>query len=340
MPSSTRRLKRSGLTMPIVTPRFINNAWHRGCDYINMDLEDSVPPNLKDYARSLVRESIPVVNKGGADAVCRINHDLMEADLNAVIWPGIMMVNYPKAEYGHEIERMDAIITRLEAERGIRPGTVEIGANIETAVGVANSYEIVTASSRVRDFGGASGYDMSRDLGVEMFVSFDQFVYGKGEVELAARAAGREPRAAPFTPNITGSVSDPDRAFAEADAARKCGFRIGGGLHPAVVEPQIRGFAPSDDEISDAQWVLQEYRKLSRTGQTWVQVDVSSVDREASPRPMAADSYLGRHRVIDRYEAARAEELLQWQSLCQERDREKAEAIHRVRAAEAAESPG
>ena len=340
MPSSTRRLKRSGLTMPIVTPRFINNAWHRGCDYINMDLEDSVPPDLKDYARSLVRESIPVVNKGGADAVCRINHDLMEADLNAVIWPGIMMVNYPKAEYGHEIERMDAIITRLEAERGIRPGTVEIGANIETAVGVANSYEIVTASSRVRDFGGASGYDMSRDLGVEMFVGFDQFVYGKGEVELAARAAGREPRAAPFTPNITGSVSDPDRAFAEADAARKCGFRIGGGLHPAVVEPQIRGFAPSDDEISDAQWVLQEYRKLTRTGQTWVQVDVSSVDREASPRPMAADSYLGRHRVIDRYEAARAEELLQWQSLCQERDREKAEAIDRVRAAEAAESPG
>jgi len=32
------RLKRSGLTMPIVTERFINNAWHRGCDYINMDL--------------------------------------------------------------------------------------------------------------------------------------------------------------------------------------------------------------------------------------------------------------------------------------------------------------
>ena len=339
MATTSRRLKRSGLTMPIVTPRFINNAWHRGCDFINMDLEDSVPPDLKDVARNLVRESIPMVNKGGADAVCRINHDLMEADLNAAVWPGLMMVNYPKTEYGHEIERMDAIITRLEAERGIRPGTVEIGANIETAVGVANAYEIVTASPRIMDFGGASGYDMSRDLGVEMFVGFDQFVYGKGEVELAARAAGREPHASPFTPNITGSVSDPDRAFAEADAARKCGFRIGGGLHPAVVEPQIRGFAASDDEISDAQWVLQEYRKLTHMGETWMQVDVSSVDREASPRPMAADSYLGRHRVIDRYEAARAEELLQWQRLCQERDQEKAEAIDRVRSAEAMESP-
>lgn len=336
MSSTPRRLKRSGLTMPIVTPRFINNAWHRGCDFINMDLEDSVPPRLKAVARNLVRGSIPVVNKGGSDAVCRINHDLMEADLNAAVWPGLMMVNYPKAEHGHEIRRMDEIITRLEAERGIRPGTVEIGANIETAVGVANAYEIVTASPRVRDFGGAAGYDMSRDLGVEMFVPFDQFAYGKGEVELVARAAGREPHASPFTPNITGSVSDPDRAFAEADAARKCGFRIGGGLHPAVVEPQIRGFAATDEEISDAQWVLQEFRKLAHTGETWVQVDVSSVDRETSPRPMAADSYLGRHRVIDRYEVARAQELLEWQNLCQDRDREKAEAIERVRAAEAA----
>ena len=38
MADHPRRLKRSGLTMPIVTERFINNAWHRGCDYINMDL--------------------------------------------------------------------------------------------------------------------------------------------------------------------------------------------------------------------------------------------------------------------------------------------------------------
>ena len=331
-----RRLQRSGLTMPIVTERFINNAWHRGCDFINMDLEDSVPPNLKDAARNLVRQSIPVVNKGGADAVCRINHDLMEADLNAAIWPGLIMVNYPKTEYGHEIQRMDEIITRLEAERGIRPGAVEIGANIETAVGVANAHEIVTASPRIRDFGGASGYDMSRDLGVEMFVGFDQFVYGKGEVELAARAAGREPRAAPFTPNITGSVSDPDRAFAEADASRKCGFRIGGGLHPNVVEPQNRGFTPSDEEVEDAEWVLQEHRKLAHSSETWQRIDTwLDVDRRYKPRPLdvSGDSP-GRYRVIDRYEAARAVELLEWARLCQERDREKSEAVARVRAAE------
>lgn len=336
MADRPRRLKRSGLTMPIVTERFINNAWHRGCDFINMDLEDSVPPHLKGVARNLVKESIPVVNKGGADAVCRINHDLMEADLNAVVWPGLMQVNYPKTEYGHEIARMDAIITQLEAERGIRPGAIEIGANIETAIGVVNAYEIAAASRRIRDFGGASGYDMSRDLGVEMFVGFDQFVYGKGEVELAARALGIPPRAAPFTPNITGSVSDPDRAFAEAEAARKCGFRIGGGLHPNVVAPQNRGFTPTDAELEDARWVLQEYEKLAHSSATWRQVDTHDIPPGSAPAPLPAGADdANRCRVIDRYEAARAEDLLQWARRCRERDQEKSAAIARVRAAEA-----
>ena len=260
---------RSGLTMPVVTPRFVDNAWRRGCDFINLDLEDSVPQHMKGYARTLIKDAIANVSKGGAEAFTRINHDLVQADLEGIVWPGLVKVNYPKAEYAEEIEKLDRIISRLERERGIRPGTVEIGANIETSVGVANAYDIAGASPRVKEFGGAGGYDMSRDLGVEMFVGFDQFVYGKGEVELAARALGLEPHTAPFTANTSGSVGDPDRAFREAEAARKCGFRVGGGLHPNVVEPQTRGFTPTQEEVADARQILEQYRKLEGSGETW-----------------------------------------------------------------------
>ena len=144
------------------------------------------------------------------------------------------------------------------------------------------------------------------DLGVEMFVDFDQFVYGKGEVELAARALGLEVHTAPFTANTTGSVSDPDRAFVEAEAARKCGFRVGGGLHPSVVEPQNRGFTPNEEEVADAQKVLEEYRSLVGTGETWSEAQ---------------------GRVVDKYEADRARELLEWFEMCRERDREKLAAV-------------
>ena len=306
-----RKVRRSGLTMPVVTSRFVDNAWHRGCDFINLDLEDSVPQHLKGYARGLIKDAIANVSRGGAEVFSRINHDRIQADLEGIVWPGLSKVNFPKAEYAWEIKKLDEIVTQLERERGIRPGTVEIGANIETSVGVSNAYEIAAASPRVKDFGGASGYDMSRDLGVEMFVGFDQFVYGKGEVELAARALGLEVHAFLFTPNLTGSVSDPDQALKEAEAARRCGFRVGGGLHPNVVEPQNRGFTPTEEEVADARQVLELYGQIVDTPDTWAEHGV---------------------RAIDRYEAERARELLEWYEVCRERDQEKEKAIARTRA--------
>ena len=307
-------LFRSLIFVPGNRSNMLERAITFDADIIMVDLEDSVPQHMKGYARTLIKDAITNVTKGGAEAFTRINHDLVLADLEGIIWPGLTKVNYPKAEYGEEIQLLDRIISRLEQERGIRPGTVEIGADIETSVGVANAYDIAAASPRVREFGGAGGYDMSRDLGVEMFVGFDQFVYGKGEVELAALALGLEPHTAPFTANTTGSVGDPDRAFREAEAARKCGFRVGGGLHPNVVEPQTRGFTPTQEEVDEAHQVLEQYRQLEVSGETWAETDGN---------------------IIDRYEAARARKLLDWSELCAARDQEKAEAFARVEAAEA-----
>jgi citrate lyase subunit beta/citryl-CoA lyase len=212
------------------------------------------------------------------------------------------------------VKKLDALITRYEAERGIEPGTIEIDASIETALGIANAYEIAAASPRVREFGASvSGYDLSRDLGVEMFVDFDQFVYARGEAELATRTLGLGVRTAPFVANTTGSVSDPNRALRQAEASRKCGFRLGtGGLNPAVVEGHNVGLTPTEDDVRDAQSVLDRYAALEAAGETWVEFE---------------------GRVIDRYEAERAAELIDWAKLCAERNAGKAEAVARVKAA-------
>lgn len=306
-------VRRSGLTMPVVTPRFVDNAWKRGCDFIVLDLEDSVPQHLKAHARTLVKDAIGNVSKGGAEAFARINHDTVEADLEGVVWPGLKRVKYPKTEHASEVRLLDEIITRLERERGITPGSIEIDCGIETALGTANVYEIAAASPRVKEFGAsAGGYDYSRDLGVEMFVDFDQFVYGKGEAELAARTLGLGVRASPFIVNKTGSVSDPDRALRQAEASRKIGIRLGGGgLNPAVVPGHTTGLTPTQEEIEDAQRVIEQYQTLAATGDTWRETE---------------------GRVIDRYEAARARETLQFAELCAVRDKEKAEAVARAKA--------
>ena len=307
------KVRRSGLTMPVVTPRFIDKAWTRGCDFIVLDLEDSVPQHLKAHARTLIRDAISKVSKGGAEAFVRINHDTVEEDLEGVVWPGLRRVKYPKAETAAEIRRLDEIITRLEGERGIEPGSIEIDAGIETALGVSNIYEIAGASPRIREFGASTGgYDLSRDLGVEMFVGFDQFVYPRGEAELAARALRLEVRTAPFVANTTGSVSDPDRSYKQARAARLCGMHLGGGgLNPAVVDGHNRGLTPTARDIEDAKWVLLQYQAIENCSDTWREID---------------------GRIVDRYEAARARDTLDWAAACAQRDREKADAVARAKA--------
>jgi hypothetical protein len=59
--------------------------------------------------------------------------------------------------------------------------------------------------------------------------------------------------------------------------------------------------------------VIERYRALQRAGMVFEEID---------------------GRVIDVYEARRAEELLEWADLCAERNADKAEAVARTKAAE------
>ena len=309
----TRRVRRSGLTMPINNPRFVGRSWTRDCDYLNFDFEDSVPQSQKEHARTLVRDAIEQAQKGAAEVNIRINCAYPEVDVPAAVLPGVKQVNFPKAETAEQIKNLDELISRMERVRGIRPGTVRIGATVETTLGVANSYEIASASPRIDSFGPGTGYDMSMDMGVEMFVGFDQFFYNRGEGELVALALGLERDGGVYMPDTTGNVGNADLALNRARANRKAGLRSGGGLHPNVVAPQNEGLTPTADEVEHAHNVLDFFAELDEAGE--VEGDLDG-------------------QIVDAYEANRALELIEWADLCAQRDAEKAAARARTEAAE------
>ena len=311
----TRRIRRSGLTMPINNPRFVGRSWTRDCDYLNFDLEDSVPQSQKEYARALVREAIEHGQKGAAEINVRINCAYPEVDVRAAVWPGVSQINFPKAETAEQIKNLDALITEMERLRGIRPGTIRIGATVETTLGVANSYEIASASPRIDSFGPGTGYDMSMDMGVEMFVGFDQFFYNRGEGELIAMALGLERDGSVYMDDTTGNVGNAELALNRARASRKAGLRSGGGLHPNVVAPQNAGLTPTQKEVDDARLIMEFFEDMDARGEAEGDMD---------------------GRTVDKYQAARASELIEWARLCARRDAEKAEARRRTMAAEQA----
>jgi citrate lyase subunit beta/citryl-CoA lyase len=300
--------------MPINNPRFVDRAWTRNCDYLNFDFEDSVPQSQKVYARTLVAHAIAQGLKGGAEITLRINCSYPEADVPAAVLPGLKQINFPKAETAEQIRNLDRLITEAERVQGIRPGTVRIGANIETTLGTANSYEIASASPRIDAFSGGTGYDMSMDMGVEMFVGFDQFVYNRGEGALVAKALGLEYTGGVYLPDTTGNVGNAELTRQRAEANRKAGLRSGGGLHPNTVEPQNIGLTPTPDEVQEAQRVLEFFAQLDERGE---------VEGELNGR------------IVDQYEAARAAELIEWSELCAQKDAHKAMLQAQARAQEA-----
>src|SRR5215212_5180420 len=93
-------VRRSSLIMPVNVSAFVEKAHLRGADAICLDLEDSVPPREKDRARTLVKDAIPKAGRGGADVTVRINRpwELGRDDLDAVIWPGLAGISFPKPE--------------------------------------------------------------------------------------------------------------------------------------------------------------------------------------------------------------------------------------------------
>lgn len=311
-----RRVRRSGLTMPINTKRFVDRSWTRNCDFLNFDFEDSVPQAQKAHARTLVAYAIAQGQKGGADITIRINCSYPEADVPAAVLPGVTQINFPKAETAEQMRHLDRLITEAERIQGIRPGTVRIGANIETTLGTANSYEIASASPRIDSFAGGTGYDMSMDMGVEMFVGFDQFVYNRGEGALIAMALGLEYTGSVYLPDTTGNVGNTELTRQRAEANRKAGLRAGSGLHPNTVEPQNIGLTPTLEEVQKAQRILAYFTELDAQGEVEGTLD---------------------GRTVDKYEAARATDLLEWSAMCAVKDAQKAKAQAQARALEAQE---
>ena len=110
----------------------------------------------------------------------RISVATPEADLAAAVWPGLEGVYYPRAECGTQMEDADRLITTLEKRRGIRPGTVNITALVESSTGVTRAREIAASSSRV------TGLGVGPQLMVE--IDGDALDYARAECELAARA--------------------------------------------------------------------------------------------------------------------------------------------------------
>ena len=115
----------------------------------------------------------------------RISLASPEADLAAAVQPGVSTIILPRVESSNQIQHMDALITDLERRRGIRPGTIELRALIESPKGVTMASDIATSAGRLHSVGVGPT--------IRITLEGDALEYATAECELQALAAGLTP---------------------------------------------------------------------------------------------------------------------------------------------------
>ena len=278
-----RLVRRSSLIFPVNVSRFVEKAYTRGADCIVMDLEDSVPEAEKEAARALIKESIPVVGKGGGDVAVRVNRPLSQAtlDLEASVWPGLTCVSLPKVESAEEVQIRADIIAELERRRGIEAGTVQIAVAVETALGVVRAYEVASASPRIVSIG-VGAEDLTQEMGVRTTAEGRELWYARSKVLTDAYAAGVQPMGLigvePFT------WGDPERVYEAAVSSRRLGYKGAQSIHPAPIKYLNEGFSVPAEEAEQMRRALMAFEDGLKIGTASVNVDGRMIDVASAER--------------------------------------------------------
>jgi citrate lyase subunit beta/citryl-CoA lyase len=283
---------RSILFVPVLNDKFVAGAARRGADAIQLDLEDSIPVDLKAAARERLRAAVGEIRAvASTDIIVRINRPwrMAVADLEAAVDRNVCAIALPKVPHAGHVQAIGEILDELEAERGLEPGHTVLIAMIETAEGLVNLASIPAASSRV--VGITVG---AEDLAVstEMEPSADAMYVPNMLAVAAARAAGCLPL------GFVGSIADlgnGEEFEAAVMRASRLGFAGASCVHPSQVPILNRAFSPSAEAVNQAETILQVYEEATVRGAGAVRHEGRMIDAPVAER---ARALLRRHSAL------------------------------------------
>jgi len=277
-------LLRSLMFVPGHRPRMVQRALGLGefgptaLDVAILDLEDGVPPDEKDRARAAIASAIAARSiRAGPAHYVRVNRDprARDADLAAVLRPGLDGIVAPKIDDAEEITRLSQDLDEREEAAGIARGAIRVVPSIESAQGLIEAHAIAGSTDRVIAllFGTE---DFARDLGLpaEREAEAAELLYARSAVVVAAVAAGRQ-----AIDGIWPDVTDADGLRRDALQARRLGFAGKSLIHPGQIETINDVFSPSAAEVAYARRVVDAFERARAKGDGAVALDGKLLDQ-------------------------------------------------------------
>jgi citrate lyase subunit beta/citryl-CoA lyase len=233
------RSPRSWLFAPGHNEKLLRLVFDAGADVVLLDLEDAVPPDMKDRARAMVAEAAASrpcwvrVNKAHSETCAR--------DLDALAGT-VLGLRIPKVESAADVAWV--------AERA---PDIPLDCAIESARGVIAAFDIASAPAcALLSYG---GLDLAADLGISS--GEQETLFARSYLVTAARAAGKPPP----SDGVHPLLEDDTGLRREAEAARRLGFFGKSAIHPRQLPIIHEVFAATPEELAWATRVLAAFEK-------------------------------------------------------------------------------
>ncbi len=264
---------RSMMFVPATNEKFIAKAAERGADAVILDLEDSIPPAEKLNARAALAEAVPRCRSAKGQVWVRVNRPfrLCVGDVEAAVRAGADGIMLPKTESSEHVRFIAEILDEVEREVG-RSSMTPLFCILEDPNAVLTAVSIVGSHERIK-IASTGSEDLATALGAAPLP--ETLRTAKKMVHLATKGAGR------YSFGLFGTVanySDLDGIRALVAEAKLHGFDGATCIHPGVVPILNEGFNVSDEELSEAQRVIDVFDEAERQGSASISLDGKMID--------------------------------------------------------------
>lgn len=259
---------RTMLYVPGHKQKWVDKVPEFGADSVVLDLEDSVPDQLKMEARNIVAEAIPQLaaatktrlfvrtNKG------RYAYDF--ADIEAVVQLGLAGIVATKAEDHEDIEAISRMIAEVEHRKGMPIGGVTLIPPIETA-GASRYIHEIAANPRVESIAAVSarGADLERNMGFTWTPEGTETLYHRSRAVIACKAAGKR---FPIG-GMWQEVHDLEGLRKQALFNKQLGFSGEIVLHPSNVPVINEVYSPTAEQMDFYRGMIEAFAAAEQEGQ-------------------------------------------------------------------------
>ena len=266
---------RSKLFVPGSRPELFAKALAGAADALSFDLEDAVAPSRKDEARGHLARLLaaPEAAASGKTLIVRVNAldtGQFHADVQAVVRPGLHLVNLPKAEREADVVAAASAVEQACRANGVE-GPVGLLLNIESPRALRHAASLAAAHPSVAGLQLGLG-DLFEPAGIARRepAAVQQAMFA---LRMAAAEAGVFAYDSAFA-----NIEDEAGYRAEAELARSLGYIGKSCIHPRQVPLANAAFRPTDEEIAHAGRVVQAAREAAAKGTAAFVVDGRMID--------------------------------------------------------------